>query len=73
MLTMVAILIFAGAFVAAGLAIYATVAPSLHKIQAAFAGHGNVSALPPLPVHRGSTVRVAVRAVAQPTYWRAAA
>jgi hypothetical protein len=73
MLTLIAVLMFAGALGAAGFAIYATVAPSLPKIQAALAGQGNVSSLPPLPVRRASTLRVSVRPVAQPTYWRAAA
>lgn len=70
---MIAILTFAGALGAAGFAIYTTVAPSLGKIQAALAGNGGVSSLPPLPVRRPSTLRVSVRPVAQPTYWRAAA
>lgn len=70
---MIAILTFAGALGAAGYAIYATVAPSMAKIQAALAGNGGVSTLPPLPVRRASTLRVAVRPAAQPTYWRAAA
>jgi hypothetical protein len=73
MLTLIAILMFAGALGAAGFAIYATVAPSLPKIQAALAGHGGVSALPSLPPRRVSTLRVTIRPVAQPSYWRAAA
>ena len=70
---MFAILTFAGALGAAGFVIYATVAPSLPKIQAALAGQGGQSALPPLPVRRASTLRVTIRSVAQPSYWRAVA
>ena len=73
MLMLIAILMFAGALVVAGFAIYATVAPSLPKIQAALAGHGGGSALPSLPPRRAATLRVTVRPVAQPSYWRAAA
>lgn len=73
MLTLIAGLMFAGALGAAGFAIYATVAPSLSKIQAALAGHGGVSTLPPLPPRRMATVRVTVRPVATQSYWRAAA
>jgi hypothetical protein len=73
MMTLVAVLTFAGALGAAGFAIYATVAPSLGKIQAALAGNDGVSNFPPLPVRRPSTLRVLIRPVAQPTYWRAAA
>ncbi len=73
MMTLVAVLTFAGALGAAGFAIYATVAPSLGNIQAALAGNGGASSLPPLPVCRPSTLRVSVRPAAQPTYWRAAA
>lgn len=73
MIALLAILTFAGAFAAAGFAIYATVAPSLPKIQAALAGHGGMSSLPPLPPRRVSTMRVTMRPVVQPTYWRAAA
>ena len=72
-MAMLAVLTFIGALVAAGFAIYATVAPSLTKIQAALAGQGGQSALPPLPVRRASTLRVSIKPVAQPTYWRAAA
>ena len=68
-----AILIFAGALGAAGFVIYATVAPSLPKIQAALAGGDGNSTVPPLPVRRASTLRVTIRPVAQPSYWRAAA
>ena len=70
---MLAILTFAGALGTAGFAIYATVAPSLPKIQAALAGQGGQSVLPPLPVRRAATLRVSINPVAQPTYWRAAA
>lgn len=70
---MIAVLMFAGALGVAGYAIYATIAPSLTKIQAALAGNGGASTLPPLPIRRASTLRVSVRPVAQPTYWRAAA
>jgi hypothetical protein len=70
---MIAMLTFAGALGAAGFAIYATVAPSLSKIQAALAGQGGAASLPPLPMRRASTTRVSVTPVAQPTYWRAAA
>lgn len=73
MLTVIAILMFAGALGAAGFAMYSTVAPSLSKIQAALAGQGGQSSLPPLPVRRASTLRVTIRPVAQPSYWRAAA
>ena len=72
-MVMLAVLTFAGALGVAGFAIYATVAPSLAKIQSALAGQGGQSALPALPVRRASTLRVSVRPVAQPTYWRAAA
>lgn len=70
---MLAILTFAGALATAGFVIYATVAPSLPKIQAALAGQGGQSVFTPLPVLRTSTLRVAVKPVEQPTYWRAAA
>ena len=73
MFTLVAILMFAGALGAAGFAIYATVAPALPKIQAALAGQDFASSLPPLRPRRVSTLRVTVRPVAQPTYWRVAA
>jgi len=73
MFVLIAVLMFAGAMGAAGFTIYATVAPSLSKIQVALSGHGTVSMLPQLPPRRASTLRVAVRPVAQPTYWRAAA
>lgn len=73
MFTLIAVLMFAGAFAAAGFAIYATVAPSLSKIQAALAGTGTVSSLPALPMRHVSTMRVPVRPAVQPTYWRAAA
>lgn len=68
-----AILTFAGALGTAGFVIYATVAPSISKIRAALAGQGGLSSLPPLPVRRASTLRVSIKPVAQPTYWRAAA
>jgi len=74
MFTLVAILMFAGALSAAAYAVYSTVMPALPKIQAALAGHGGASMLPPLPPRRVTTLRVTVRPVAtQPTYWRAAA
>lgn len=73
MFTVIAILTFTGAFGAAGFGIYATVAPALSKIQAALAGHGGVLALPSLPSRRVSTLRVTIKPVAQPSYWRAAA
>lgn len=70
MLTFVAVLMFAGALSAAGFVLYATIAPALPKIQAALAGQGVASSLPP---RRASTLRITVRPVAQPSYWRAAA
>ncbi|MDB5677151.1 hypothetical protein [Sphingomonas bacterium] len=73
MIMLIAVLTFAGALGAAGFVIYATVAPALPKIQAALAGQGTVPILPPLPMGRVSTLRVTVRPLAQPTYWRAAA
>jgi hypothetical protein len=74
MITFVAILIFAGAFAAAAGTIYATVAPSMHKIRAALAGEG-VEMLPPLPGRRTVSMRVTtVRPVAGSALnWRAAA
>lgn len=73
MITLIAILTFAGALGAAGFVIYTTVAPALPKIQAALAGHGAGSTLATLPPRRVATLRVTVRSVTQPTYWRAAA
>jgi hypothetical protein len=73
MLTFVAVLMFAGALSAAGFVLYATIAPALPKIQAALAGQGVASGLSPLPPRRASTLRVTVRPVVQPSYWRAAA
>ena len=75
MFTLVAILMFAGALLAAGATIYSTVVPALPSIQAALAGKDRASIVPPLPPrHAAATIRVTVRPVsAQPTYWRAAA
>jgi len=75
MFTLVAILMFAGALVAAGATIYTTVVPALPNIQAALAGNSGASLLPPLPPrHATVPIRVTVRPVlAQPTHWRAAA
>jgi hypothetical protein len=75
MFTIVAVLMFAGALIAAGATIYSTVVPALPSIQAALAGKGHGSIVPSLPPRRAATtVRVTVRPVsAQPTYWRAAA
>ncbi|MGN6818193.1 MAG: hypothetical protein ACTHJR_05930 [Sphingomonas sp.] len=75
MFTLVAILMFAGALTAAAYAVYSTVVPAMPKIQAALAGQGGASMLPPLPPRRAATtLRVTVRPVTtQPTYWRAAA
>ena len=75
MFTLVAVLMFAGALVAAGATIYSTVVPALPSIQAALAGKGRGSIVPPLPPRHGATtIRVTVRpASSQPTYWRAAA
>jgi hypothetical protein len=75
MFTFVAILMFTGALIAAGATIYSTVVPALPSIQAALAGKGHGSIVPPLPPrHNAATIRVTVRPVsAQPTYWRAAA
>lgn len=75
MFTLVAILMFAGAMVAAGATIYSTVVPALPSIQAALTGQAGATVLPPLPPrHAAMTIRVTVRPVlAQPTHWRAAA
>lgn len=75
MFTLVAVLMFAGALVAAGATIYATVVPALPDIQAALTGNVAASLLPPLPPRRAATtIRVTVRPVlAQPAHWRAAA
>ena len=73
MLTMIAVLTFAGALGAVGLVLYATVVPSLPKIRAALSGAEAGATLPSLPPRRASTLRVTMRPVAQPQYWRAAA
>lgn len=75
MFTLVAVLMFAGALLAAGATIYSTVVPALPSIQAALAGRDRAPIVPPLPPrHAAATIRVTVRPVsAQPTYWRAAA
>ena len=75
MFTLVAVLMFAGALIAAGATIYSTVVPALPSIQAALAGKHRASIVPPLPPrHAAATIRVTVRPVySQPTYWRAAA
>lgn len=75
MFTIVAVLMFTGALLAAGATIYSTVIPALPNIQAALAGKDRASIVPPLPPrHATATIRVTVRSVsAQPTYWRAAA
>src|SRR3954463_10654972 len=75
MFTIVAVLMFAGALIAAGATIYSTVVPALPSIQAALAGKARGWIFPPLPPrHAATTIRVTVRSVsAQPTYWRAAA
>jgi len=75
MFTLVAILMFAGALLAAGATIYSTVVPALPDIRAALAGKDRRSIVPPLPPrHAATTIRVTVRPVsAKPTYWRAAA
>lgn len=74
MITLIAILTFAGAMGAAAFVIAVTVAPAWPKIVAALAGNGGVQSTPPVhPVSRVSTLRVAVKPSAQPVYWRAAA
>lgn len=75
MLTLVAVLMFSGALIAAAYAVWSTVVPALPKIHAALAGEGSASMLPPLPLrHPAATMRVTVQPLAvQPTYWRAAA
>jgi len=74
MFALVAVLMFAGALTAAAYAVYSTVIPALPKIQAALAGQGNVSMLPPLPPRRVTTLRVTMQpATTRPAYWRAAA
>jgi hypothetical protein len=75
MITFVAILTFAGAFGAAGFAIYATVAPAMSNIRSALSGNGVQSMLPELPPRRVATMRVTtVRPVAgESMRWRAAA
>jgi hypothetical protein len=73
MFTLVAALMFAGAFAAAAFAIYATVAPSLTKIETALWGDAPYS-VPALPPRRISTLRVTFTPVAGPArYLRAAA
>jgi hypothetical protein len=75
MFTLVAVLMFAGALVAAVAAIYSTIVPALPSIHAALTGKACGSIVPPLPPrHATTTIRVTVRSVsAQPTYWRVAA
>ncbi|HEX7850291.1 MAG TPA: hypothetical protein VF485_11225 [Sphingomonas sp.] len=74
MFALVAILMFAGALIAAGATIYSTVVPALPSIQAALAGAGRASTVPPLPPRHVVTIRVIARPVlAQPTHWRVAA
>ena len=75
MLTFVVILTFAGALAAAGLTIYATVAPALPKIVAALSGEGTASLVPPLPPRRVGAMRVTTArpVAASPIRWRAAA
>ena len=73
MISIVAILTFAGALSAAGFVLYATIAPSLPKIEAALSGRGVTSNLPPLPPRRASTLRVTAQPAVRSTYWRAAA
>jgi len=74
MFTLVAVLMFGGALLAAGYAVYSTVMPALPKIQAALTGKNNALVLPPLPPRRVVTMRVTAQPMAvQPTYWRAAA
>ncbi len=75
MFTLVAMLMFAGALVAAGAAIYSTVIPALPSIQAALSGGARSSIVPALPARRDATmIRVTVRpASMQPTHWRVAA
>jgi hypothetical protein len=75
MFTLVAILMFAGALIAAAATIYSTVVPALPSIQAALTGQARASIVPPLPPrHATTTIRVIVRPVlAQPTHWRVAA
>jgi hypothetical protein len=74
MFALVAILMFAGALVAAGATIYSTVVPALPSIRAALAGTGRASIVPPLQPRRAATIRVIARPVlAQPTHWRVAA
>ena len=73
MLTLIAVLMFAGALAAATFVIGATIVPALPKIRTALAGQDSVPALPSLPPRRVSTLRVAVRPAVQPACWRAAA
>ena len=74
MFTLLAILMFAGALVAASATIYSTVVPALPSIQAALTGQARMPIQPPLPPRHAATIRVIVRPVlAQPTHWRAAA
>ncbi|MES2095471.1 MAG: hypothetical protein V4459_01805 [Pseudomonadota bacterium] len=67
MVTFVAVLMFAGALAAAAFAIYATVAPSLNKIEAALWGD-TPSAIPALPPRRVSTLRFTVTPLAGPAH-----
>lgn len=74
MFTLLAVLMFAGALLAAGYAVYSTIIPALPKIRAALTGKSTASVLPPLPPRRVVTMRVTAQPMAaQPTYWRAAA
>ena len=75
MFTLVAILMFAGALVAAGATTSFLLIGLWHTRPAARAGMGRVSNIPPRPPRpAATTIRITVRSVsAQPTYWRAAA
>lgn len=74
MFTFIAVLMFVGAFVAAASAIYATIAASLPKIEAALAGNGGISAIPALPSRQVPLERFTVRPVAgRSMKWRVAA
>ena len=74
MFTLVAVLMFGGALLAAGYAVYSTIMPALPKIQAALTGKNSAPVLPPLSPRRVVTMRVMAQPMAaQPTYWRAAA
>ena len=74
MFTLVAVLMFAGALLAAAYAVCSTVVPALPKIHAALTGKTSAPILPPLPPRRVVTMRVTAQLSAvQQTYWRAAA